>query len=152
LKIYLSLAILLFLCCVLVAGESHAACSVTTTATNFGSYNPLLTSPVDSTGSISVDCTGNAHVTIFIGVSGNSGSFNPRSLKRISGTDLLSYNLYTTAARTSIWGDETQGTASVPNSVKKNKTWTATVYGRISGDQDVPVGTYSDSLVVTINY
>jgi spore coat protein U-like protein len=36
--------------------------------------------------------------------------------------------------------------------VRKTTPWVATVYGRTPAAQDVYVGQYTDSLVVTINY
>ena len=76
----------------------HGACSVATTAVNFGAYNPLGSIAVDSTGTITVSCDDNTQVSIAIGPSGNSGGFNPRKLLQTSGSDLLNYNLYTTSS------------------------------------------------------
>jgi spore coat protein U-like protein len=131
---------------------ASASCSVSTAGVNFGAYNPLNSINVDSTGTVTVSCTVYLSVTIAIGPSDNTGGFNPRALKQSSGSDLLNYNLYTASDRTTIWGDGTQGTATLNQYVRKQTPWVATVYARTPPGQDVYTGLYNDSLVVTINY
>src|SRR6266487_1298814 len=53
--------------------------------------------------------------------------FIPR--KMVNAGTLLNYNLYTDAARTTVWGDGTGGTVTVSGS--SNGSTTHTVYGRI---------------------
>jgi spore coat protein U-like protein len=138
----------LSLCPVRVQG----ACTVSTTGVNFGAYSPFNTVNLDSTGTITVDCTARSTVAISIGASPTSGGFNPRKMKQTAGSDLMNYNLYTTSARTTIWGNGTQGTATLSQTVARNGTWNATVYGRIPSGQDIYYGSYGETLVVTINY
>jgi len=87
-----------------------------------------------------------------IGRSSNSGVFNPRQMKLATGTDLMNYNLFNNNARTRIWGDGTGGTFTTTRTVRRNRPVTLTVYGRITAGQDVSIGTYSDTLVVTITW
>jgi spore coat protein U-like protein len=148
----LSLTSLILLFLLLCPIEGWGTCTVSTTAVNFGAYNPLDGINLDSTGTITVNCDVGSQVMISLGVSPTSGGFNPRQMRQSTGTDLMNYNLYTTSAHTTIWGDGTQGTATVSNTVNKNKAWNATVYGRIPPSQDVYFGSYGETLVVTINY
>ena len=145
------LVIALFL---LLASGAEAACTVSTTPVNFGAYDVFSTAPLDALGTISVSCTGKKKkkikVTISIGQSPNSGSFNPRQMKHTTLADLLDYNLYTNKKRTKIWGDGTGGTSVVKKKVKANKTKVFKVYGRIPPLQDVSAGSYLDTLTVTI--
>ena len=129
-----------------------AACSVSTTPVNFGSYDVFSTSPTDSTGLITITCdeTPAPWAPVSIGPSPNSGGFNPRKMRLTSGTDLLNYNLYTGATYASIWGDGTSGTVTVWGKFLKNKPEHLTVYGRIPPGQDVRAGTYTDTLTVTL--
>ncbi len=136
---------------ILVPVFSHAGCTVSTTGIAFGSYNPIDTIPIDSQGIITIYCTTNEKTTTSISVSQNSGGFNPRKMKNAAGSDLLNYNLYTDAARTIIWGDGTGGTKTVSARVNRT-TVNLTIYGRIPAGQDVSVGQYTDSLVITVNY
>ncbi len=130
----------------------QGACTVSTTGVNFGAYSPLGSINMDSTGTITVACTVYSNVQLTIGSSINSGGFNPRKMKQAAGSDLLNYNIYTTSSYTTIWGDGTSGTSTLSQYVRKQSPWNATVYGRIPAAQDVYVGTYGESLVVTINY
>jgi len=132
-------------------GRVEAAhCTISTTSVSFGSYDVFASTPTDTTGTVSVTCTGNADVTITL-TKGSSSTFNPRMLG--GGADTLNYNLYKDAARTSIWGDGTGSTSTytqvgVPNNTAQNLT----IYGRIPAAQDVRAGTYTDSVTVNIDF
>jgi spore coat protein U-like protein len=66
-------------------------------------------------------------------------------------TDRLNYNLFVNAGRSTVWGDGAPGTSTVfLKNVKKNHPAVATIYGRVPPGQNVSVGSYSDSLTVTI--
>lgn len=147
-KIFLSLLPLIF------ANTTFAACNVSTTTVNFGAYNVLSPGTTDSTGSITILCdeAPPPDVTAAIGQSPNSGGFNPRQMKLVGGTDLLSYNLYTDTTYTNIWGDGTSGTVTQTKRATKNRPQTLQVYGRIPPGQDVSVGSYNDTLTITITW
>lgn len=150
-----ALCLLLILLAALGCGEAWAACSISITSINFGVYDVFAASPTDSVGTVTVSCTntppGGVRATISIGSSPNSGSFNPRRMKRSGGTDLLDYNLFTTSSRTTVWGDGTAGTSPVTTPrVRNGRPATMNVYGRIPAGRDVSVGSYSDTLVVTV--
>jgi spore coat protein U-like protein len=135
------------------AVPARAACSVATTGVSFGAYNVFASAPLQSTGSVTVDCDDAPppDVTISIGASPGSGGFNPRALRHTSLPDRLRYNVFTDAAGTAIWGDGTAGTVTVfLKNVTKNRPRTVTVYGRIPPLQNVSVGAYGDILSVTI--
>ena len=140
----------------LLAWKAHAACNVSTTSINFGNYDVFLATPLDSTGTVTVWCDENlrSDMIIDIGPSGNSGGFQPRKMRRSSGSELLDYNLYTNSSRTAVWGNGTAGTSTVNvGKIKKNDPPTSvTIFGRVPPGQNVSVGTYSDTLVVTITW
>ena len=146
------LVMTIVLCCIFLSGEAYAACSIATTNINFGTYDVFSITPKDSTGTITVTCGSPPppHVTITIGSSPNSGGFIPRKLRSSSGTDFLNYNLFTDASMVSVWGDGTSGTSTVPKVVTPGRPVIATVYGRIPAKQNVSVGTYSETLTVTV--
>lgn len=135
---------------VLIPGRVEAACSITTTGVSFGTYDVFDTSPVDSTGSVRYQCSGSTGTfTISLGT-GSGSTFQPRTMG--SGPNRLSYNLYLDAARTSIWGDATGGTSWFMASVASGKPVTLTVFGRIPPGQDVAAGSYTDTIIVTIQF
>lgn len=131
-------------------------CTVSATATAFGSYSPASVTALSGTGTITLTCTGLVSLldswTIALST-GNSGSFAPRQLK--TGANTLNYNLYTSAALSAVWGDGSAGTSTVSDSetlVIGTSVFNYTVYGRIPALQDKPPGTYTDVITVTVNY
>lgn len=140
-------------CLLLLARPSDAACKVTATGVNFGAYDVFVTAPSDSAGTVTVSCDQNPpiDITVAIGPSASSGAFLPRSMRSASAPDRLNYNLFTNASRNVVWGDGTAGTSTVMLfNVNRNRSQAATIYGRIPPGQNVSVGSYSDTLTVTI--
>ena len=135
-----------------VAAHAAVRCSVTTVGVAFGVYDVFASTPLLSAGSVSVRCVGIGTGIELISVAlstGVSGSFHPRTLFR--GSDRLNYNLYLDPGHSQIWGDGTGGTmrhVSVSNSQPANLT----IFGRIPPGQDVSAGTYSDTIIVTVNF
>lgn len=140
----------------LLAGEVRAACNVSATGVSFGAYDVFSATPLDSTGSVTVSCdeVPPPDVVIAIGPSAGSGGFNPRQMRHASRPDRLGYNLFTDASRSAVWGDGTGGTRTVfLKNVKRNKPpVVTTIYGRIPPGQNVPAGSYADTLTATITW
>lgn len=133
----------------------HAAnsCSVSATGVSFGNYNPAVTSPTTSTGTISVTCTITAADTITIALStGSSGSYTARTM--LSGTNTLTYNLYLDSAHTEIWGNGMSGTSEESFTIAAGGGGGsfATVHGEIPAQQNPFPGSYSDTITVTVNF
>jgi spore coat protein U-like protein len=130
-------------------------CTVGVTSISFGNYNVFSSTPADTVGTITVNCGRRVvQVNVTLGVSQTSGAFIPRQMRRSAGSDRLSYNIYTDPARTTIFGNGTGGTSDVrlhrPPGPPANWSQIITTYGRIPPGQDVSVGTYSDTLSVTV--
>lgn len=89
-------------------------------------------------------------VRLTLSRSSNNNQFNPRHLASAA-DDRLTYDLFTDPARTSIWGDGTDGTVT---SGGDGDTTSAhhTIYGRIPAGQNVRIGTYSDLITVTLEF
>lgn len=137
-----------------LTGYASAACTVSATSVNFGAYDVFQAAPTDSNGTITVVCNTFTFVAdVDIGPSPNSGGFNPRRMRLFAGADLLSYNLFREAGRTTIWGDGTSGTSSaILYFLFANNPRVLTVYGRIPAAQDVRAGQYTEILTVTITF
>ena len=79
-----------------LSGRAEAACTISTTAVNFGSYNVFNTSATPANGTITYRCGAGDH-NIAVSIStGSSGSFANRTMKK--STENLTYNLYLDAA------------------------------------------------------
>jgi spore coat protein U-like protein len=131
---------------------ADAACTISATGVNFGTYDVFSSTPDDSTGTITYRCgSSDHHITVTLS-RGSSGTFSPRRMNQAGG-EQLAYNVFTDATRTTIWGDGSGGTSvysetNPPN----NQDVVLTLYGRIPALQDVSVGSYADTLVATVNF
>ncbi len=128
-----------------------ANCTVSTSALAFGNVDTLSGSNVDGAGGLSVTCTNGTAWTAAAGVgSGSGASFSSRRMT--SGSNLLSYNLFTDSGRTSVWGDGTGSTATLAGT-GSGSAESVTVYGRVgSGQTSAPAGAYADTVAVTVSY
>lgn len=138
-----------WLCCT----PAEAACTIRIDApVAFGTYNIFATAPLDTTGQFDIRCTGgDQNATLRVSLStGNSGTYTARRLT--SGTEFLLYNLYRDAARLIVWGDGTGGTQTFVGPANGPGRQFFNVFGRIPALQDAAVGTYTDTIVITINY
>jgi spore coat protein U-like protein len=128
---------------------SAQTCSISTTSITFGVYNVFDTLPLTTTGSVNYRCTWWVHKPSVYLSKGSASSNSPRQMA--NGANRLSYNLYLDAGRTQIWGDPNPYSYSV-NGWQWLPDVTLTVYGSIPAGQDVPAGTYSDSVIATLNF
>jgi spore coat protein U-like protein len=127
-------------------------CSISTTAVAFGSYDPVVThasAPLDGTGTVIVACTKGAVATVGLGL-GNNVNGSTRRLKD-SGTNYLTYELYRDSGRTTVWGNSGSGLLA-PGAAPSKTARTFTVYGRVASNQDIPAGSYADTVVATVNF
>lgn len=128
-----------------------AACNFkSATGVGFGLYNVFDLLPNTSgVGSLTIACQGGSGSAYDVSLStGQSHSFTSRSMKH--GAMTLSYNIYTSAARSLVWGDGTGGSST--QSAYKNTTATLTLFGQIPAGQDVANGIYTDTLIATVNF
>lgn len=122
-----------------------ATCTVGSQGVNFGSYNVFDEQNLDGAGTISVSCDVSTEHTLSLSAGG--GSYALRTMT--SGANTLAYNLYTDATYTVIWGDGTGNTATV---IGSGTATDHTVYGRIPARQNASVGSYSDTITVTLDF
>jgi spore coat protein U-like protein len=136
------------------------SCTATTSGVAFGIYDPLSPTPTTSTGGITVNCTllsgaaVNNATSVYLSA-GTSGSYAARTM--ISGTSSLRYNIYFSPSYQQVWGNGTGGSyygvATLPLSPSSpTQSAIGTFYGQIPAGQDVAPGSYSDTIVVTVNY
>ncbi len=142
----------------LVAAPSWSAntCTVAAQTHALGAYDTI--NPTSGTSSITVTCSHSTNPAVTfsyaIALSAGSGSYASRQM---TGTgDTLTYNLYTTLAHTTVWGDGNAGTATVsgsftvPSGSGKSGSQVQTVYGLISAPQNVLPGAYSTATPITV--
>jgi|SRR5271165_6078421 len=120
-------------------------CTVTANPLAFLPYDASSARPSDGAGSISFSC--NQNVTISL--SAGAGTYAQREMVG-NGREKLAYNIYTDFTYATIWGDGTQGTATVALNTAKEPL--VPVPGRIPPKQTVSAGTYTDSISITIAF
>jgi spore coat protein U-like protein len=127
------------------------ACDVQATNHAFGAYSPASSTALDATSPLSVYCTAGTAYSLAMNVGTGGGAFTGR--KMLSGSNEIVYNLYTSAARTTVWGDGSGATATVSGTgVGLLTAATHTVYGRIGVNQDANPGSYSSTITVTLTF
>jgi spore coat protein U-like protein len=128
-----------------------ANCSIDTTTVAFGNYDPAVahaSSPLDGTGTVTITCTKGTTSTVGLDVGSNASG----STRRMSnGSDFLSYELYQNGGRTVVWGNS-GGDLHAPGAAPSSAPRAITVYGRVTGGQDVGVGSYADTVVATVTF
>lgn len=130
-----------------------SACAVSSGTLNFGSsIDPTSASvPVDSSTTLTVLCTATTPYSVALNAGANAGgpsNFTARAIK--SGTHTIGYQIYTDAARTTVWGDGTSSSVSAGTGTGSNQS--LTVYGRLPALTGAVPGTYTDTVTVTITY
>lgn len=114
----------------------------------FGVVSPGVQS--DGTVSISAICTVGTPYTLSLDAGLGSGA-TLGTRRMTSGGNTLDYALYTSAGRTTPWGDGTGGTGTV-SSTGTGLTQVFTVYGRVPASASAAVGAYTDTVTVTATY
>lgn len=130
-----------------VSAEVTGTCNVTTTPVAFGNVDVTSGSNVDATGGISVICT-NGTDWEAAADAGNGSGATVTARKMTSGSDLLNYALFTNAGRTTNFGG-----ANTFSGTGSGSAQASTIYGRVaSGQTTVPVGSYADSVTISLTY
>lgn len=139
-----------------------ADCSLSSTGVAFGVYDPLSPAPADSVGGITVACShvsgGAERISYTVALAtGSSGSYAARQLR--AGPLRLYYNLFLDTGRSQIWGNGTGGTGVAGGSLtigpgvgNRRREFEHPVYGRIPALQDVLSGSYTDTIIVTLEF
>lgn len=162
----------LAIACMLIAGASSAFagtatsnmgvsaivsanCTISAGALAFGAYDPVVANaatPLPGTATLTVTCTNGAPSTLTLdqGLNPAGGSTNAAPLRQMaSGGNFLSYSLFQDNALTVPWGN-TAGTGAPYTGT--GASGSVTVYGQVAAGQNVPAGTYNDTVVATITF
>jgi spore coat protein U-like protein len=140
-----------------VSTDVGISCTIAVVDLAFTAYDPTYGVDNDSTGSVTSTCTtgGAVVLTLGQGSSADSGSTDASPVRRMLGTTgaaagtFLAYGLYKENGRTTVFG----------NTAETGDSFTATggadvrtVYGRIPKTQSAAIGSYVDSVSVTLTY
>lgn len=131
-----------------------ATCSVTAAALNFSNYTPG-TGALTANTALNVRCTKNTPFTVALNAGTTTGGSLAQRLMA-NGANTLQYNLYTTAANTTVFGDGTGGSATQGGTGNGLGSAVAlTVYGQLpdnATNQNAAPGNYADTITATVTY
>lgn len=118
------------------------------TPINFGTYDPFAPADLQGMGTILHWCT--SPPRIWLGT-GNAASFTPRAMWRAGsgGAEILQYDLCLDVPCTMVWGDGSGGTHEY---VATARFAVVRVYGRVRAGQDPLLGSYSDTVTITVHF
>jgi len=129
-------------------------CLISATSLTFQPYTPGG-GAVTGTSTVTLRCTNGAIYAVGLSAGSTAGATMSQRLLA-SASNTLQYNLYTSNAHTTVWGDGSSGSAVVAGYSSGFATPIAlTVYGQVpdsAANKTAPPGTYSDTIVVVLSY
>lgn len=144
-----------------VSATVNGSCVVASaSAISFGSYDPTAThstASLDVDGTVAVRCTaGSANVRVSLdqganALSSSSAAAPARSMVDADGGS-IAYGIYKDAARTEAWGATGAADNVIPSFASSLVPVELTTYARIPGGQNAAIGTYTDTVGVTVTF
>jgi len=129
-------------------------CTIGAFSIAFGAYDPFSATPLDQTGTVSINCTKGTSGVISMNLGANASGAIRRMQDTGAAGNFLTYEIYSDAGRTTVWNAVT--TVTLGPSASKNTALSATAYGRIVAGQDAQTGAaglnYQDTIVATVTF
>jgi len=134
-----------------------ANCTISAgTPLDFGNYDAISANAASAknvSGTVGITCTTGTSATVMLGQGSNAdtGSTDAAPVRRMkNGSSYLSYGLFKDVGLGTTWGN-TVGTGQ--GYTGTGSADTITVYGSVPAAQNAaPVGSYSDTVVVTVSF
>ena len=138
---------------VLVSAVVTNNCTITAAALAFGNYDQVdvnAAAPLEGTGSVTVACTDGFSVTVTLdeGATPNVGSSGITPLREMTfNAEVLTYKLFSDSGRTTVWGDDVASDVAFTGT---GDGVALTIFGSVDPGQNIPAGTYNDTVVATV--
>lgn len=138
--------------CIMLSTDLAAQCTVSSSPLNFPPYDIFDGAPAQSSSELLVVCDPDIPYAIKFSPGLNAtGDFSNRQMLSTSVDTPLKYNIYLDAGHNRIWGDGT-GFSQFYSATGNGRTEIVPVFGRIPPAQRVQAGTYSDTIVITVEW
>ena len=134
-----------------------ANCNVSTTVMNFGSASTTISSNIDSTATITAQCSNTTPYSISLD-NGTNVSGSQRRIRLGATGNYINYSLYTDAARSVSWLATTTttsctgGASTCALGTGTGANQNVTVYGRVPPQTAPAAGNFSDTVLITVTY
>lgn len=135
-----------------VTASVGANCTISTATLAFGTYDPVAANAatgadLTGTGTVTIACTKGAVTSVELGLGANASG----SQRRLTnGTDFLNYDVFQDSAHAVVWGT---GTAKKDTGTSTGTTpVNHTTFGLVPKGQDPGTGSYTDTVVATVNF
>jgi len=126
-----------------------SSCVINSASTlNFGSQG-VLTTAVNNTSTLQVQCTNTTPYNIGLDAGQGTGA-TVAVRKMTSGANTINYSLYSDSGHATVWGN-TVGTNTVAGT-GNGASQSYTVYGQVPAQTTPAAATYTDTITVTVTY
>ena len=132
-----------------VQAQNTATCNVAVTAMNFGTIAGLTTAQATS-NQIAITCTNGAAYSVGLNNGANGGTAPANRFMASSSAQKLSYGIFKDASHLQGWGS-TVG-VDVLTGTGNGAAQNLSAYALMPAQGSPAAGTYSDTVVVTVNY
>jgi len=123
---------------------------VSATNLNFGSVGVIGAAGVDSTSTITVQCTSLAPYNVGLSAGIGSGATVASRFMTSAASNKVGYSLYQDAAHSLVWG-ETIGTDTIAGT-GSGASQALTVYGHVPSQATPAAAVYNDTVTATVTY
>lgn len=133
-----------------------AGCNVSATVMNFGSTSSFITANINTTATITAQCTSTTPYSIGLD-NGQNASGSQRRMS-VGGGNYVSYGLYTDIGYSNAWTSTTSTTGCTSGAntcvlgTGTGSNQSITVYGQVPPQTAPLIGTYGDTVVVTLTF
>jgi spore coat protein U-like protein len=134
-----------------VTASVSAVCIIGNATLAFGAYNPTSATAATANTTVTLTCSLGTPYNIGMSVGAGSGATtNLRVMTATSGT--LGYKLFRDSGYTLNWGN-TVGTDTLSGtSSASSLSNTINIYGQIPAGETAAIGTYTDTVTMTVTY
>ena len=129
---------------------TNACTIVSATNLNFGSVGVIGASGIDSTSTITVQCTSLAPYNVGLSAGIGSGATVGSRFMTSAASNKVGYSLYQDAAHSLVWG-ETIGTDTIAGT-GTGASQALTVYGHVPSQATPAAAVYNDTVTATVTY
>ena len=129
-----------------LTAQINPTCSITANPLAFGNYSGAL---LNGTTTLSVTCTSTTFYNVGLNAGTATGATVTNRMMTGPGGKTLKYSLFSDSGRTTNWGNSS---GSWVFGIGTGAAQTLTVYGQMPASQNTISGTYTDTIVATVNY